>query len=71
MASDFPRLDTSSHEEGRLAKTIEHQTAKLPSDTFLWVAIGAMSVSGVVLRLSRERRRSFCNGQTPRPAHAT
>ncbi len=31
-----------SHKEGELAKTIESQTAKLPSDTFLWTAGGAI-----------------------------
>jgi hypothetical protein len=62
MTSDFPQLDTSSHEEGRLAKTIEHQTAKLPSDTFLWVAVGAMSVSAM-LQLMGNRHASLFVGQ--------
>jgi hypothetical protein len=30
------------HKEGKVAKAIEEQTAKLPSDLFLWTAIGAM-----------------------------
>jgi len=33
--------------EGTVAKAIESQTAKLPSDTFLWAAIGAMAVSAI------------------------
>jgi hypothetical protein len=33
------------HTEGQLAKSIESQTAKLPSDTFLWAAMGSMAVS--------------------------
>jgi hypothetical protein len=36
---------TASHKEGKLAKTIEEQTAKLPSDVFLWAAIGSIAVS--------------------------
>ena len=31
--------------EGTVARTIEEQTAKLPSDVFLWAAIGSMGVS--------------------------
>jgi hypothetical protein len=33
------------HKEGSVAKTIEEQTAKVPSDVFLWAALGSMAVS--------------------------
>jgi hypothetical protein len=33
------------HEEGPVAEAIEEQTAKLPSDLFLWAAIGSIAVS--------------------------
>lgn len=33
------------HKEGPIAKTIEEQTAKVPSDVFLWAALGSMAVS--------------------------
>lgn len=33
------------HSEGRLARLIEQQTAKLPSDIFLWTAFAAMGLS--------------------------
>lgn len=36
------------HTEGTVARTIEQQTAKLPSDTFLWAALGAMGVSAAL-----------------------
>ncbi len=35
----------SSHREGPIARSIEQQTAKLPSDTFLWLAGGSILVS--------------------------
>ncbi|MFN2500583.1 MAG: hypothetical protein ABR530_01055 [Pyrinomonadaceae bacterium] len=35
------------HSEGVIARTIEEQTAKLPSDTFLWAAVGAMAASAI------------------------
>lgn len=37
----------STH-EGDVAKAIEQQTAKLPSDTFLWAAIGAMATAATL-----------------------
>jgi hypothetical protein len=33
---------SQDHREGVLAKTIEKQTAKLPSDSFLWLALGPL-----------------------------
>ena len=33
------------HREGRVARTIEEQTAKLPSDAWLWAACAAIGVS--------------------------
>lgn len=38
-------LRSADHREGTLARAIEHQTAQLPSDTFLWAAVGSMVVS--------------------------
>lgn len=32
-----------SHQEGPIARTIEQQTAKLPSDLFLWAAVGSIA----------------------------
>src|SRR4051812_16960042 len=36
------------HSEGKVAKTIEEQTAKLPSDLFLWTGLGCLGLSGLV-----------------------
>jgi hypothetical protein len=33
------------HREGPVARAIEQQTAKLPSDTFLWAALGSIGLS--------------------------
>ena len=38
-------MQNSDHKEGELTKKIENQTAKLPSDTFLFTAMGAMALS--------------------------
>ena len=45
------------HTEGRLAKAIEQQTAKLPSDTFLWAA-GASILASLALKLAKRDRDS-------------
>ena len=47
MATEFARSGYA-HSEGRVAKTIEEQTAKLPSDAFLWMAVGSMAVSATL-----------------------
>ena len=33
------------HSEGKVARTIEDQTARLPSDSFLWAALAAVGVA--------------------------
>lgn len=43
------------YREGKLAKAIEHQTAKLPSDIFLWAAGGAI-VASLALKLGGRPR---------------
>ena len=63
MDTDYARDDmATAHTEGRLAKTIEDQTAKLPSDTFLWMAVGAMTVSAS-LQMMGNRHASLFVGQ--------
>jgi hypothetical protein len=52
--------------EGKIAKTIEEQTSKLPSDMFLWVSIGAM-VTGLALQIARKKHTSLFIGQWVAP----
>jgi hypothetical protein len=61
MATDFARKDYA-HSEGTVAKTIEEQTAKLPSDAFLWMAVGAMTASAT-LQMMGNRHVSLFVGQ--------
>lgn len=44
MATNF----NPEHREGPVATMIEEQTAKVPSDIFLWTAIGAIAVSAAM-----------------------
>ena len=37
--------EAQEHSEGKVARTIEEQTAKVPSDVWLWAAFAAIGVS--------------------------
>ncbi len=50
------------HSEGMVARAIEEQTAKLPSDIFLWAA-GASIVASLVLQCSHRKQESQFVGQ--------
>lgn len=54
------------HSEGKVARTIEEQTAKLPSDTFLWAAAGAMGVA-LLLQVTGRKPESLFIGQWAAP----
>ena len=54
------------HKEGKIAKTIEAQTAKIPSDVFLWAAFGSMAVSAI-LQFSTKKKESLFVGQWAAP----
>ena len=54
------------HTEGKVARTIEEQTAKLPSDTFLWAALGSMSIA-LLLQMSGKKSESLFIGQWAAP----
>ncbi len=47
------------HREGPIARAIEQQTAKVPSDIFLLAAAGAIAISGVLELMGMEKRASF------------
>jgi hypothetical protein len=52
----------TSQSEGRVAKAIEEQTSRLPSDTFLWAALGAMA-SSAALQMAGNKHASLFVGQ--------
>ena len=55
-------MNRQEHSEGVVARSIEQQTAKLPSDTFLWLAVGAMTTSAT-LQLMGNKHVSLFVGQ--------
>jgi hypothetical protein len=54
------------HQEGPLATAIEEQTAKLPSDVFLWAAFASMGAS-LTLKLMSKRHTALFVGQWAAP----
>jgi hypothetical protein len=58
----FGHSGRSDHSEGMIARTIEEQTAKLPSDLFLWAA-GASIVGSLALQFSGRKHESLFVGQ--------
>lgn len=55
MVTDY----NPEHQEGPVAEAIEEQTAKLPSDVYLWAAVGAMSVSLALQCIGRKHLSLF------------
>ena len=53
---------SATRREGRVAKAIEQQTAKWPSDWFLWAAVGSIATS-LTLQMSGKRHASTFVGQ--------
>lgn len=53
------------HREGVLARTIEKQTAKMPSDVFLWSAIGSIAGSLILMAAGQPKRANFVGQWAP------
>ena len=48
-----------------MARTIEQQTAKLPSDAFLWMAVGSMAVSATLQMMGNKPVSLFVGQWAP------
>jgi hypothetical protein len=54
--------NNDNHREGSLARMLEDQTAKLPSDTFLWAAAASMAAS-LTLKVMGQKHAALFIGQ--------
>ncbi len=54
------------YKEGPVATAIEQYTAKLPSDLFLWAALGSMAISATLKIIKKDDEALFV-GQWPAP----
>lgn len=52
------------HREGPVATAIEEQTAKLPSDLFLWLAMGSIAIS-LGFKIAGKNDKALFVGQWP------
>ena len=58
--------NNTEHREGPVANMIETQTAKLPSDIFLWSALGSMAIS-LGLKIAGKKHEALFVGQWAAP----
>lgn len=58
-------MNRIEHTEGRVARAIEEQTAKLPSDTFLWAAAGSIIGSLILQMMGRREQANFVGHWAP------
>jgi hypothetical protein len=66
LASTEPRPGArAEHREGPVARSIEQQTAKLPSDLFLWAALGSIATSLIFQVTGDERKANFVGHWAP------
>ncbi len=61
-AMEMGTMGRADHREGYVARTIEDQTAKLPSDLFLWAA-GASIAGSLMLKMSGRTHDALFVGQ--------
>jgi hypothetical protein len=60
-----PDASAGEHAEGPVARGIEQQTAKLPSDVFLWAALGSMAGSLFLLTAGKREVANFVGQWVP------
>jgi hypothetical protein len=65
MDTDPKSMPRMEHREGRVARTIEQQTAKIPSDAWLWAALGSMGLSLALELGGREKTANFVGHWVP------
>lgn len=56
---------TTGYSEGRVAREIEQRTKMLPSDLFLWAAIGSIGASLIMKFMDRDEDSEFIGQWAP------
>jgi hypothetical protein len=59
-------IASKDHKEGIVAKTIENQTAKIPSDAYLWASFACIGIS-LTLKLLGKNHNALFVGQWAAP----
>lgn len=55
----------TGHREGKVAKAIEQRTKKMPSDWFLWAAVGSIGLSLTMRAMNRKEDGNFIGQWAP------
>lgn len=53
------------HKEGPVAAAIEDYTSRIPSDVFLWAALGSMAVSATLKIMKKDEEALFVGQWAP------
>lgn len=53
------------HKEGTIARSLEQQTARIPSDAWLWAAFGSIGLSLALEMSGKERTANFVGHWAP------
>jgi hypothetical protein len=59
-------VSEQQYTEGTVARTMEQHTAKIPSDVFLWAAVGSIGTSAL-LQVMGKKKASLFVGQWASP----
>jgi hypothetical protein len=65
MDSEPKAHPREEHREGPIARAIEQQTARIPSDAFLWAAVGSMGLSLALEVMGEEKKANFVGHWAP------
>ena len=65
MGQENRSSEAYQHSEGVVARTIERQTAKLPSDVFLWAAFASIGGSMFLQFMDRKHESLFVGQWAP------
>jgi hypothetical protein len=60
----MPTNVNPQYKEGKVARTIERQTAKIPSDVFLWLGVGSM-IASAAFQIAGHKKVSNFIGHWP------
>jgi hypothetical protein len=64
--ADSPKTaPKAEHREGKVARSIEQQTARIPSDAFLWAALGSIGTSLALRIAGKEQAALFVGHWAP------
>lgn len=65
MGQSHGHDEAHQHSEGMVARAIEYQTAKLPSDVFLWAAFASIGGSLLLKMMEKDKEALFVGQWAP------